>query len=186
MHPDTDDEGAHHREVYAHFGLAMYLAQVLENGLVNALTMFDFIPNHQEHIGSRTAWSVAFDAFSASKIELTMGNLINVLKKVTTVPDALEARLRHALHRRSFLVHHYFRDNVALFSTAEGRDRLIADLETYQAEFTAADSALFALVEPVMHRYGMTQDRLDEALAGWMAEVERGGTMPFQPAPPKK
>ena len=34
-----DNEDEHTKEVYARFGLAVYYAQVLEHGLVNALTI---------------------------------------------------------------------------------------------------------------------------------------------------
>jgi len=38
------EDGEHIKEVYAHFGLAIYLAQVLEHGIVNALVCADFVP----------------------------------------------------------------------------------------------------------------------------------------------
>jgi hypothetical protein len=40
---DPTDE--HVKTVYAHFGLAVYLAQVLEHGLVNALVFVDLLPS---------------------------------------------------------------------------------------------------------------------------------------------
>ena len=36
------NEDEHIREVYAHFGLAVYQAQVLEHGLVNAMVILKF------------------------------------------------------------------------------------------------------------------------------------------------
>ena len=43
---DEDESGDHYKTVYAHFGAAMYFAQCLEHGLVNALVYLDLIPNH--------------------------------------------------------------------------------------------------------------------------------------------
>ena len=57
------DENEHHREVYAYFGLAVYQAQVLESGLINALVALDFIPNNARHITTKTDWSDKYDAF---------------------------------------------------------------------------------------------------------------------------
>jgi hypothetical protein len=34
------------KEIYARFGVAMYFAQVLENDLVNALVVWDFLRSH--------------------------------------------------------------------------------------------------------------------------------------------
>ena len=43
---DAMDDGNYHtREVYAHFGLAVYQAQVLEHGVVNLLTLAKIFPD---------------------------------------------------------------------------------------------------------------------------------------------
>jgi len=47
------DEDEHVKEVYARFGLAVYYAQVLEHGLVNALVVLDLIPNRRHLARSR-------------------------------------------------------------------------------------------------------------------------------------
>jgi hypothetical protein len=41
------DKDEHHKEVYAHFGLAVFTAQVLEHGIVNALVLCDLISNNR-------------------------------------------------------------------------------------------------------------------------------------------
>ncbi|GGF31914.1 hypothetical protein GCM10011611_42520 [Aliidongia dinghuensis] len=166
------NENEHHKEIYAHFGLAIYLAQVLENGLVNALLLIDFIPKNVSNIKSHIDWSREFDAFFDSRIALTMGNLIRELKKVTTIPDTLEKQLLLALERRRFLVHHYFRDNVRFFQTDEGRNKLIADLEGYGRDFSAANRALEALLTPLYAKYGITPERQAAALEAWRAEQQ--------------
>tara|TARA_R110001583_G_C5419106_1_gene387649 strand:- start:39 stop:200 length:162 start_codon:yes stop_codon:yes gene_type:complete len=51
------DEGEHVKDVYAHFGLAMYLAQVLEHGIVNALVYTDLIPRRAKDIASSEQWA---------------------------------------------------------------------------------------------------------------------------------
>lgn len=50
------DEYDHVKEVYARFGLAVYFAQVLEHGLVNALVILDLIPARCHLARSRDQW----------------------------------------------------------------------------------------------------------------------------------
>jgi hypothetical protein len=48
--------GAHVKEVYARFGLAVYWAQVLERGVVNALVIVDLIPSRRHLARSAEEW----------------------------------------------------------------------------------------------------------------------------------
>ena len=75
----TEDE--HHKEVYAHFGLAIYLAQCIEYGIVNAISLYDLIPNRRHMFTDKTIWSNEVDRFFDEKFELTMGRLIGILEQ---------------------------------------------------------------------------------------------------------
>jgi hypothetical protein len=44
------------KEVYARFGLAVYWAQVLERGVVNALVIVDLIPSRRHLARSAEEW----------------------------------------------------------------------------------------------------------------------------------
>ena len=164
------EEGEHHKEIYAHFGLAVYYAQVLENGLINALVTLDFMPSHATHLITKTDWSDKFDAFFNQHAALTMGNLIRALRKVASIPDDLEAQLNTALEKRKFLVHHYFREKIMLFTTERGREQMIEDLKQYSNVFVSADRRLNSIIEPINVRYGLTPEKLDAALNKLVAE----------------
>jgi hypothetical protein len=43
MSSELYDEGEHYKEVYAHFGLAYYMAGVFESGLANAILQLDYL-----------------------------------------------------------------------------------------------------------------------------------------------
>ena len=67
------DQGDQIRDTYAHFGLAMYMAQVLEHGLVNAMVI--------ARLASGERLSPAdVDSFMDQKFELTLGRLIRDLR----------------------------------------------------------------------------------------------------------
>ncbi|WP_145206666.1 hypothetical protein [Sphingobium sp. B2] len=58
--PAEHEESVQIREVYSRYGLAMYQAQVLEHGTVNALIVARMLPTMLEH-PDRSAWEDAFD-----------------------------------------------------------------------------------------------------------------------------
>lgn len=163
------NEDDHHKEVYAHFGLAVYKAQVLEAGLVNALIFVEFIPSNAVHMTSRAAWAERYDAFEGKQFSKPMGVLIRALNQVMRIPDYLERQLSAALKRRNYVVHHYFREKVTHFLTAEGRDAMIQELESYGAEFSKADRMLEDLLEPLYEKYGFTP----ELQASMLEEIKR-------------
>ena len=77
MGTDTTDE--HFKTVYAHFGLAMYLAQVLEHGLVNALVYVDLLPSRAGKPLLRKQWESEYDSFTAGHFQTTLGKMIHSL-----------------------------------------------------------------------------------------------------------
>ena len=155
------NEDDHHKEVYARFGLAVYQAQVLETGLIQALVALDFLPTNASHISEKIDWSQKFDSFYDERAALTMGNLIKALRKLTSVPDDLEEQLRTALEERKFLVHHYFRERIMLFTTKIGRDKMIEDFTRCGKVFIAADRRLEEIVAPIHARFGITLEKID-------------------------
>src|ERR1700754_2012348 len=73
-------EGEQHKRVFAYFGLASYMAQVLEHGIVNALILVHLIPTKRVELADEV-WHLAYDSFSEEKFRLTMGQLKKELKK---------------------------------------------------------------------------------------------------------
>src|ERR1700683_4730827 len=88
--PNDDETGEHYKTVYAHFGAAIYLAQCLEHGLVNALVYLDHIPNHPRPVRTLDEWSRSFDGFMNKQFENTLGQLIRRLRAIAKIPDELE------------------------------------------------------------------------------------------------
>jgi hypothetical protein len=82
----TDGADEHVKTVYAHFGLAVYLAQVLEHGLVNALVCAELFPRHAGKTITKKEWEADFDAFMNQQFEQTLGRLIRGLKSATSIP----------------------------------------------------------------------------------------------------
>jgi hypothetical protein len=158
MSDDGTDE--HVKTVYAHFGLALYLAQVLEHGLANALMCAGLLPRRAGKPVPRKQWEVEFDAFMDQQFEQTLGRLIQSLRTATSVPTDLENILADALKTRNFLAHHFFRERAESFMSRDGREKMIQELERAQKLFEVADERLSAVAKPLREKYGLSDERL--------------------------
>lgn len=155
-----DDADEHVKTVYAQFGLALYLAQVLEHGLANALMCAELLPRRAGKPVPRKEWEVKFDAFMDQQFEQTLGRLVRGLRNATSVPTELEGLLTNALKTRNFLTHHFFRERAEAFMSCDGREAMIHELERAQGLFELADEKLTEVAKPLREKYGLSDERL--------------------------
>lgn len=155
------DENEHHKEVYAYFGLAMYTAQVLEHGIVNALVYCDLIPNRREKVKSQEEWSFEVDQFMDGHFENTMARLIKAFRKAITVTDELEQSPGKSLMLCNFLAHRYFRERDVVWYTEEGRNSMIAELQAAREQFNKTDQLIASAIKPLKERSGLTNEMLE-------------------------
>lgn len=171
---NDNDKGEQVKEVYARFGLALYHAQVLEHGLVNALVVLDLIPSSRHLARSKDEWGLQVDNFMDRQFEKTMGRMIAALRSVATVPEDLEALLRRALQKRNWLAHDFFRERATQFLDSAGREQMLAEVDECCEEFEAADRRLDEVVAPLRNAAGLTDEMLREAFEQ-LAQNERDG-----------
>lgn len=164
------DEDLHHKEVYAHFGLAIYGAQVLEHGIVNALVYCDLIPKNAKAVKNKEEWTSLFDAFMDGHFEKTLGRMIKMLKTVFPITPEFDEQLAESLALRNYLAHHYFKDRIHLFLTVDGREEMISELSRAHDIFSKTDHQLETLVKPIRERYGFTDEVLQKAYAEFIRE----------------
>ena len=159
----NDPESEHCKEVYARFGLAMYEAQVLEHGIVNASVVVDLIPERRHLARSRAEWEKEFDEFMGRHFKQTMGHLLRGLGSFSKLPPDLEDILIRALARRNWLAHDFFRDRATEFMSSKGRDQMLAELDESAVLFRSADDSLVKVMEPIMRNQGVTNEMLTES-----------------------
>jgi hypothetical protein len=155
------------RDVYAHFGLAVYLAQCVEQSIFQHLLFLDHFPKAIAEFTSKEAWVSAFDEFEARELGQTMGKLIRRMKEAGQPTDQIQALLTQTLKQRNWLAHGYFADRAVEFTRELGREKMIPELEELQALFREAAAKIDALTMPVARKYGLTE----EALANLMASL---------------
>jgi hypothetical protein len=170
--PRMDDRDEHIKTVYAHFGLAMYLAQVLEHGLVSALVFLELLPMRAGDPLPRKAWEAEFDTFMERNFQATLGRMIKNLKAAAAVPCDLEALLADALGKRNFLAHSYFRDHADDLMSFVGRNKMIEELEIAQTLFIRADELLSATTKVARERYGITDEKTEEWFARHLNSIQ--------------
>jgi hypothetical protein len=146
------DANEHTKEVYAHFGLAYYLASVFETGVTHAILCLDFLHQQAELRRQRLPFDRAkfeadFDQFLVSQNAQTLGNLLKRLGELVSLADDQKALLVRAKKRRDFIAHHFFRDRAAAFVSRKGRDEMLAELASDESLFEDADEIIQTIVD---------------------------------------
>jgi hypothetical protein len=160
MHEPQDADEEQVKEVYARFGLAVYFAQVLEHGIVNAIVILDLIPSRRHLARSADEWGSEVDAFMDRHFQATMGRLMRNLRDISQVDDDLEQLLSEALRKRNWLVHEFFRERATEFMSSLGRDQMISEVDVCRDLFQSADKRLEATVTPLRRNAGLTDELL--------------------------
>lgn len=162
----------HVKEVYARYGLAVYMSQVLEYGIVIGFIILDLIPSKRHRAKSKEEWRQMVDEFTDGHFKKTMGRLITELKMVAQVPKELEDRLEKALKLRNRLVHRYFRERDAEFLSYAGRELMLQELGEARNLFKEVDEKLEQILIPLLHESGVTKEIIDQEFQRFLRESD--------------
>ncbi|PLX69252.1 MAG: hypothetical protein C0602_07505 [Denitrovibrio sp.] len=161
------------RELYANFGLAIYLSQVLELS-INNLMVYAFLDSDKENIQTQEEWKRLGDDLYSANYKKTLGKLITELKRSKiSLPAEIEERLDEALSIRNFLSHHFFRKNCLSTLSSSGTNKLIIELQNYQKIFTNADKLLDNIFTPLANNLGITNTVIDQKLNEFKESAKR-------------
>lgn len=162
------------QEVFAHFGLALYLVQVFETGLINALTVLVAAESGRP----REVW----DATYVQHEKLTFGNLVRSLSKKAFFPQALEEEVLALKAERDALAHGFFRRHSIRFNAVAGCHEMIAELEVLQEKIQRIGREVDVLERASLQRLGFTLSEIDKIvgqLTDEMLEDARAGRFDF-------
>ena len=158
------EEGEHVKEVFAQFGRALYLAQVLEHGIVNALVAFTLLPT-RAGVKSASEWVGKVDLFMDREFERTLGGLIRRLREDAPVSPDLAQELMAARDKRNWLAHGFFRERALEFMSSSGRVQMIDEIEECRNMFEQADRSLNQPVQIVYDSHGISAKMIQTAYA---------------------
>jgi hypothetical protein len=165
MHPDNavpKPEGSDIKEVYAFYGLAAYMAQVVEKSMVSLLAILE--------TEGRRITRADYDAIFVGVDSRTFGRLLRRLAKALPISPETEALLAEALERRNHLAHQFFADRAAAFMLDAGRRQMIEELRTFTRLFHRAEDEIAILCAPIMKKHGMTSDAVERKGQEMIAE----------------
>jgi len=155
------DESDQNREVYAWVGLALYYAQVLEEGVLGLIFAVRATDGTL-----RRDFETADDFFDAHASK-TLGQMLNDMRQRVDLPAGIEDDTRAALAKRNFLVHHFFKDRIELVFTVAGRRQVIQELHEAVELFVLADEQLTALMFTHGQHIGLTPEAVEREFAEW-------------------
>ena len=166
---DLDDDSRLTRDVYAHFGVAIYLAQVLEKGVLTCVVLADVIAagvDRAEELGA------VWDPLWAKHERLPLGSLLKEFRRAATPDEGLLAELGEALRKRNHLAHYYFWDHAADVFSVPGRKAMIRELLETHEKFEALNERVTAVTVEMTVRAGGTPEQLARAVRAQQAAMK--------------
>lgn len=158
------------KDVYAHFGAAMYYAQCLEQAIIIAIMFIDHFPKAIKNYTSQASWENEFDQFINNKSSKTMGRLIGSLKTINFPINKIEAKLKESLKKRNFLAHSYFSERAIEITTDAGCVKMIQELIDIQSFFSSVESEINLATDKLSIKYGFTEELKESIMQKMLAE----------------
>jgi hypothetical protein len=146
------------REIYALAGLALYLAQVLEHGIVNCLAGLELMRVGRSGI-KRVNEEV--DQLWDDNFRLTLGRLVDRINSRISISPELKGNLEKSIEVRNALVHRFFREHSTNLITAEGRRFMARMLEEMRDQFSFTTQQLDLISDDLWKALGVTPDMID-------------------------
>jgi hypothetical protein len=150
----TNEDDDHHKDVFAHAGLALYFAQVFEESLIVYLASTTLKEKGHPHTHDEY---IEIDSVFRAR---TLGSLIRDAKQKFSFTDDEAKIIDLALKDRNYLAHHFFKDHATKWTTENGRDFLIEHLESYKEHFEIATDAIDRHLVNVYKYYNITEEKL--------------------------
>lgn len=164
----SDDERA--REIYAHFGLAMYAASTLEHAIVNALCVIDFLPKWDVN-QNRQKFETCFEAYFISCFKKTFGKLVNQLSETGILSEELSDEFNSALTKRNHLAHYFFRDFAEHWFTLKGQQEMIDYCDEAVRIFSQLDMHVESVAKPYREAMGISEELMEKTFSEEIARV---------------
>jgi hypothetical protein len=167
-------------EVFARFGRAIYMANVVELALAQALLQVEFLTPAREKVIKEQgknfdpkSFSAEFDKFMQNQVKSMMGTLRLRASQHAEFDDALSERILNANLRRNRLAHDYWRETGETFITSEGRVSMIDELSKDADDFERLAKDIRDATRPVREKLGVNEDELNERVENRLGELKR-------------
>jgi hypothetical protein len=149
------DSTQKHILIMAHFGRAIYYAQILEQQCVNMLAVHDLVG--KEGFTQKDVDEI-FDKYDFSK--QTLGKVSKMIGEIYNINVEEISELNEVIQLRNHYTHNYFRFNDVLFHSPSGRLRMVKDFFQFTVKAKSIDLRLEAHVSQYNIRHNVTEQKL--------------------------
>lgn len=165
------------REVYAHFGVAIYFCQVVETGLINYLLLL------RRATAADGMSETEIDELFGELFSYTLGRNINNVKRILGEHGewVLADQMAETLKLRNELVHHWMRTRSLMQGTSETRLAMIEELESATAKLQDASGALQERTQALLAKTGLPDGFIEGEYERLNVLAERGEDDPDAP-----
>ncbi|HYT45612.1 MAG TPA: hypothetical protein VEP90_25025 [Methylomirabilota bacterium] len=146
-----------YKEVYATFGLAVYLAQCFERQL--GITLATVCLSDPDSVTREQ-----YDALLSKNFKKTLGQLFYKMKDDLNIADEIKQEIEAALQLRNFLIHNYFWERMLQFNASAGRQAMLEELYHACTVFQEVDSKVEAITKAWGEKRGVTEQDYAEEL----------------------
>ncbi len=158
------------KDVYSYYGLAMYHAQCLEQGMIQLIIFLEYFPKAVLGFSNKEKWTEDYNEFFSKQSSKTMGQLLGRLRQLGIPCEKLEHDLREAKELRNWLAHDYFSERATQFMNEEGRNIMVEELSKAREQLTAVENIVNKLFMEAASKYGLTNDMLDKIMEEMLEE----------------
>ena len=167
---NEEDENGQSRIIYTYFGLAVYQAQCLEETFSFMLWSSRIIENN---VMTNEEVNEIIDSLENSK--KTMGNFIYEVKKTYNLSDDIEKALVEILEARNYLIHKYFKLEIAKFYSDKGRKSMLKFFSTFIDDAIKIDEDLKLYSEKYKLKLGLVDKDIEQLMEEMkLAEQSQG------------
>ena len=152
------------RDIYGFVGYALFLAQVLEGALEQAIQIFVLFPEKKDEISeiskrqSLEEWNSFIEENDLSQKEKMLGRLLSKIRSSNTLSNDVLSSIEEARKCRNYVAHQYFKDKIASLYNEPGQDAAIRSLGEICMKIKTAIDLLIPIVQKEMDRYGYDEE----------------------------
>jgi len=140
-------------EIFRDFGFAAFAAQMLESSLVTILLAGE----HAGRIEFKKKDGIKSEDFLSEK---TLGQLFRELKR-GGLDSETQAMFEDALEARNYLMHDFFVKNSGIFTSEEGRGKMLEELQQLRFRIGRTQIAFSQIREQLVEKiYGLSKQDL--------------------------
>nr|WP_321497999.1 hypothetical protein [uncultured Methanolobus sp.] len=152
-----DAESGRIKDIYAHFGLAVYFSQCIERTIsISLVTVFN--------IDVKNMTREKYDYELGHNFKKTLGSLLNEVQKSKAIDENFQAELFEVLDKRNWITHHYFWDRAIQMMSEEGQLSMIDELREIADRFQKIDTQLMEVLQDWRRIKGISDEIVEEIL----------------------